>query len=140
MTLDRPDHADARDVAEVVDRWERADLVARRGRDGLRDRMLGGRLDGAGEPEHVAARSAVERRDVGELHPALGDRARLVEDDGRDPARPLEDLRALDEDAELRAAPGADHERGRRREPERAGAGDDEHGDGRRERGGRRRR
>ena len=53
-----------------------------------------------------------------------------------DAARLLEHLRALDEDAELRAAAGADHQRGRRREAERARAGDDQHGDG----GGERRR
>ena len=50
--------------------------------------------------------------------------------------RALEDLGALDEDSELRATAGADHERSRRREPERAGARDDEHGDRRREGGG----
>ena len=49
---------------------------------------------------------------------------------GVDAARGLEDLRALDQQAELRAAAGADHQRGRRREPERARAGDDQHGDG----------
>ena len=52
-----------------------------------------------------------------------------------DPARLLEHLGALDQDAELRAAAGADHERGRRRQAERARAGDDQHGDGGRERG-----
>ncbi len=52
------------------------------------------------------------------------------------PARLLEDLRPLDQDAELRAAARADHERGRRREAERAGARDDQHRDGRGERGG----
>ena len=50
-----------------------------------------------------------------------------------DPPRLLEHLRALDEDAELRAAAGSDHQRRRRREPHRARAGDDQDGDGGRE-------
>ena len=56
-----------------------------------------------------APRRAVERADLGERHPPLGDGARLVEHDRRDPPRPLEHLGALDEDPELRAAPGSDH-------------------------------
>ena len=48
----------------------------------------------------------------------------------------LQDLGALDQDAQLGAAAGADHEGGGRGEPERAGAGDDEDGDGRGERCG----
>ena len=40
-----------------------------------------------------------------------------------------EHLGALDQDAELRAAAGADHQRRRRGQPERARAGDDQHGD-----------
>ena len=43
--------------------------------------------------------------------------------------RRFEDLRALDQQPELRAAAGSDHRRGRGREPERARAGDDQHGD-----------
>ena len=63
-----------------------------------------------------------------QAQPAGGDRAGLVEHDGVDPAGALEHLRALDEDAELGAAAGADQQRGRRGQAERAGAGDDEHG------------
>ena len=103
--------------------------------DRPRDRMLARGLDRAGEPQHLRARrrrSSSATSD--ELHPALGDRAGLVEHDRVDAARLLEDLRAADQDAELRAAAGADHQRGRRREPERARAGDDQHGDGGRER------
>ena len=52
--------------------------------------------------------------------------------------RRLEHLAALDHDAELRAAAGAHHDRGRRREAERARAGDDQHRDRGGERLGRR--
>ena len=71
---------------------------------------------------------------VGQRHAAGGDRAGLVEHDGVDPARRLEDLRTLDEDAELGAAPRADEQRRRGGESERARAGDDECRDGRGER------
>ena len=137
MSSDRAGHADARDVPEIGDGRKRPDFTLRGRGHGLRDRMLRGGLDGAGEPQDVGARSAVQQRDVRELHAARGHRARLVEDDRRDPPRALEDLRAFDEDPELRAATRADHESRRRGEPERAGARDDEDGDRRRE--GRRR-
>ena len=55
---------------------------------------------------------------------------------GVDPAGGLQDLGALDQDAELGAAAGADHQRGRRGQAQGARAGDDQHGDG----GGERRR
>ena len=42
----------------------------------------------------------------------------------------LERLGVLDQHAGVRAAPGADHDRHRRGQPERARAGDDQHGDG----------
>ena len=59
-----------------------------------------------------------------------GHGAGLVEHDRVDAARGLEDLRALDQQPELGAAAGADEQRGRRGEPERARAGDDQHRDG----------
>ena len=73
---------------------------------------------------------AVGGDDVDERHAAGRHGAGLVEHDRVDRAGGLEDLRALDQQAELRAAAGADEQRGRRGEPERARAGDDQHGDG----------
>ena len=133
VALDAPDDADARPVRERLHGRQRADLGLRRLRDRLRDRMLARVLDGSGQPEHLGAARAVQRPHVDELHAALGHRARLVEDDRADLARLLEHLGPLDEDAELRAAAGAHHERRGRGEPEGAGARDDEHGHGRRE-------
>ena len=72
--------------------------------------------------------------DVDEGHLAGRHGAGLVEHDGVDRAGRLEDLGALDQDAELRAPAGADHQRGRRGQPEGAWAGDDQH----RDRGGER--
>ena len=62
-------------------------------------------LDGAGEPEHLAPRGAVQRLDADEPHPPLCDSAGLVEHDGGGVARLLEHLRPLDQHAELRAGP-----------------------------------
>ena len=135
MAFDRADDADAGHVSKRRHRRKLSDLAARCGGDRLRDRVLRRRFHGSRVPQDLGAARAVEEGDVRQLHPTLGDRSRLVEDDGGDALRALEDLGALDQDPELRAASGADHERGRRREPERARARDDQHGDGRREGG-----
>jgi hypothetical protein len=65
---------------------------------------------------------------------ACGDRAGLVEHDGVDAVGGFEHFRALDQDAELGAAAGADQQRGRRGQAQSAGAGDDQDGDRRGER------
>ncbi|KJL42767.1 hypothetical protein RR49_00237 [Microbacterium ginsengisoli] len=67
-------------------------------------------------------------------HGAGGDGAGLVQHDGVDAAGLLQHLGSADQDAQLRAPPGADKQRGRRRQPERARARDDQ----RRHRGGER--
>ena len=61
---------------------------------------------------------------------AFGQRAGLVDDQRLQPPRLLQRRRVADDDAGLRAAPGADHDRGRRGEAQRARAGDDQHGHG----------
>ena len=78
---------------------------------------------------------AGRREHVDQPHPAGGDGAGLVQHDGVDPPGGFQHLRALDQDPELRAAAGADQQRGRGGQPQRAGAGDDQH----RDRGGERR-
>jgi len=92
--------------------------------------VLRERLHGAGHGEHLGGGAAARDHDVHEGHPALGDGAGLVEHHGVHAPRGLEDLRALDQDAELRAAASSDQQRRRRREAQRARAGDDQHGDG----------
>ena len=91
--------------------------------------MLRRSFDGARQRQHFGAVAPSSARHVRELHVPLGDGSGLVEYDRRDPARPLEDLGALDQNAELGAATGADHERGGRRQTERARARDDQHRD-----------
>ncbi len=110
-------------------------------RDGARDRVLGRLLQRPDEAEQLLLVDPGRGRDGVDGHLAGGDGAGLVEHDRVDAAGGLEDLRALDEDAELGAPAGADHQRGRRREPEGARAGDDQHrhrgGEGRRRPGAR---
>ena len=91
--------------------------------------MLAVGLDRAGTAQQLGLAHPGRRDDVGEGHPALGYRAGLVEHQGGDPAAALQHLDALDQHAELRAPPGADHDRHRCRQPERARAGDDQHRD-----------
>jgi hypothetical protein len=60
---------------------------------------------------------------VDQAHPAGRDRAGSVEHDCVDAPGGLQYLGALNEDAELGAAAGTDHERGRRRQADSARAG-----------------
>ena len=84
--LDGPGHADDRARCGSRRRPAARPPLPRSARNRLRDRMLRGRLDGAGQPQDIRARRAVQQRHVGQLHTALGDRAGLVEDDRRRPA------------------------------------------------------
>ena len=93
VPVDDAGDADARLVAKALDGGQVAELLARPSRDGLCDRMLGGGLDGAGEPQHVRARRTVLERDLGQLHLPFGDGAGLVEHDRVHAPRLLEDLR-----------------------------------------------
>ena len=126
MALHHSGDPDAGLVAEARDGRQLPDLLVRRADDRARDRMLGGRLHRSGKPEHLVPPGAVQQRDPGELEPPLGDGAGLVEHDGVDPAGLLEHLGPADQDPQLRPPPRSDHERHRRGQAERAGAGDDE--------------
>ena len=114
-------------AAEALDRREPTTRCGG-ARDRLSDGMLGAGFHRADDPQCLVARHA-GRHHVDERHRPGRDRARLVEDDRVDGARGLQDLRALDEDAELRASPGPREERRRCREAERARTGDDQHRD-----------
>ena len=105
-----PCDAEPLEVGEVLDRRQRADPVARAvgdrpGRSGARRRPRARRR--AAAPRRRPRRRPATTSTQG--HPAGGDGAGLVEHDGVDPAGGLEHLGALDQDAELGAAAGADH-------------------------------
>src|SRR6185295_17381455 len=129
-SFDEPVDTDAGNVAKAGDAWELDSLVPRRVDDRARDWMLARQLDCPGKAQRLRARRAVQRRNAHHFHAPFGNGPRLVEDDGPDPPRLLEHLGTPDQNAELRPAPGADHERRRRRETKRARAGDDQYGDG----------
>ena len=90
--------------------------------------MLAERLDRGGPAQKVvlAARDRLHRDDLG---PALGQRAGLVDDQRVDGLEALQRLGVPDEHAEAGGAADADHDRHRRRQAERARAGDDQHSD-----------
>ena len=60
--------------------------------------MLARGLDRTGKTQDFADLGPVQRLDRDQLHLALGDRAGLVEDDGVNPARLLENLGPFDDD------------------------------------------
>ncbi len=101
--------------------------------DRLRHRMLRAGFDPGCQAQQLARRRAADRGRGDDPHPAGGHGAGLVQHDRVDAARRLEHLRPADQDAQLRTATGAHHERGGGRESEGAGAGDDERRDGGRE-------
>ena len=122
--------AEALAVGEALGRRQRAELGAGRRGDRAGDRVLGAVLQRAREAQGL--RRGRRRRPATTSTSAIapvGDGAGLVEHDGVDAARRLEHLGAADEDPELGAAAGADQQRRRRGEAERAGAGDDQHRD-----------
>jgi len=86
------------------------------------DRVLGGVLERRAEPAHLGV---ADHLDQG--HPAGSEGAGVVEHDRVDLPGRLEHLGALDGDAQLRAAAGADQQCGGRGQAERARAGDDQH-------------
>ena len=135
VAVDDAPHAEAGYVREVLRHGQRAEPRQRALGDGTGDRVLGGVLQRARQPQDFGLVGAVGGVHGEQGHPAGGDGAGLVEDDGVDLAGGLQDLRALDQDAQLGAAPGADQQRGRRGQAQGAGAGDDQYGDGGGERG-----
>ena len=98
-----------------------------------RQRMLARALDAGGKAQHLVLVEAVRRRrSATTFGLAFGQRAGLVDHQRVDLLHALQRLGVLDQHAGLRAAADADHDRHRRREPERAGAGDDQHASPRR--------
>lgn len=100
------------EVGKAVDGREWADAFGGGSGDRLGDWVFGRLLEGAGEAEDLVDVLAVGGYDVEERHVAGGHGAGLVGHDRVDRAGGSEDPWSLDDDAELGAAAGADHERG----------------------------
>ncbi len=98
-----------------------------RAHDRLGNRVFRLRLDGGHDAQHLGLVQAPAPPEIGHLRPPGGQRAGLVE--GHDPrlAQHLQRIALAKQHAHFGRPPGADHDRGRRRQPHRAGAGDDQH-------------
>jgi hypothetical protein len=96
--------------------------------DGPCQRVLAALLHGGGELQHVVFGKIAVGGQLRQSGPALGERARLVDDDRVDLLHDLEHLCALDEHAVFGAAADAHHDRHRRGQPERARASHDQDG------------
>ena len=91
--------------------------------------MFAGGFGRGAELQHVSLAEARRGDNFDHIRLPLRDGAGLVEQDGRQGAGAFEGFAAAEEDAGFGAASAADHDGGRRRQPEGAGAGDHEHGD-----------
>ena len=124
-------------AGEPGDRGQAAPSRSRRARGDRRgDRVLGGVLHRAGQPQQLAGvcRRAPATTSTRLIRPVVTVPV-LSSTTVSIGAGGLQHLRALDQDAELGAPAGADQQRGRRGQAQRARAGDDQH----RHRGGERR-
>ena len=106
-----------------------ATIVARPRRTACAKRMRRSLLERRRDAQEPLARYAFNGHHVGHRGLALGQRAGLVDDQCAQAPGVLERGRVADQHARLRATSGADHDRGRRGQPERAGTGDDQHRD-----------
>ena len=127
LALDHADHALAGRRIETAHGGE-FDLALGRGLDDRRrQRMRAAALDAGGKAQHLRVVEAGQRDDRHHLRLAFGERAGLVHHQRVDLFHPLQRLGILDQHAGLGAAADADHDRHRRGETQRAGAGDDQH-------------
>ena len=124
---DRAAHAAAERVGKVLRlRQRRVGLLCIR-RDGARQRVIRALLERGGEPHERLRLHGAARADVRERGRAVRERAGLVKDDTVGLVSVFKLRAALEEDAVLRRAAGADHEPRRRGEAERARARDRQH-------------
>ena len=96
--------------------------------DGKCQRVIGTLLHGGGQKEQFLLLHAGSGADLRHLRAALRDSAGLVEHNGVHAVDRLQAFRCLEEDAVFSALSRADHDSCRRGKAERAGAGDDKHG------------
>ena len=109
--------------------WNQLQPVRLRGLDNRRcHRMLAAALQAGGHAHDALFGLSCDGDDRHQLRLALRQRASLVQHDGIDLLERLQRLGVLDQDARARAASCADHDRHRRRQAERTGTSDDQHG------------
>lgn len=86
-------------------------------------------LEGGGDGECLLRAGRRHGRDTDDLSRSLGEGAGLVEDDGVCFREALDDTTTSNQDSEGRGSPASDHHRHRRREPHRAGTGNEDDGE-----------
>ncbi len=123
------------EIRHVRHRRQVTEAFPRGAGDRLANRMAGGVLDRADQPQHLVGVSAGRNNKIDKAHPPSRHRPCLVEHDGVNPPGRFQHLRPLDQDAELRAPAAADQQGGGGGEAERTRAGDDQDRDSGRERG-----
>ena len=126
---------DRADDTLAGDRFERGDGGKRRALPfgGAHDcggqRVFTRTLQGGGQTEQVELCDRIEGFDGDDFRFALGQRARLVDNERVDFLEAFQRFGVFDQHARLGAATDAHHDRHRRRETQCARAGDDQHGD-----------
>ena len=127
--LHAADQPVSRLLGELFDLEQPHRLLGGRLHDGRGQRMLRIAFEAGGHRQKIRPAPAVERDDIDELGRAVGERAGLVEDRGAAGVEPLENRRVADHDPTLRRQRHGADDRHRDRDQQRAGGGDDEHGE-----------
>ena len=128
LTVDEGADAFAGGLLEVDHLGQRHTGLLGQGRDGTGRGVVGKLLGAGGTPQQFGRSDPVEGVEAADGQTTGGQRAGLVEDEGRDARGGLEVTDVLDEDAQTGgSAQGGDH-RGRRGQDERARAGHDQDG------------
>ena len=99
-------------------------------------RMLAVFFQRGGQAQQLLTAGAVQRNHIRDRRLSFRDGSGFVQRDHLRPARSLQSGGSLVQDAVLRPDAAADHDGHRRREPQRAGAADHQHGNGPRDRKG----
>jgi len=128
-SIDPAEDAAAGDGPEVLELAELQDAVLGSSHNRGGERVFTGALDRGRESQQLVFGHTDGRDHRGQPGLAFGERAGLVHHEGVDALQHLEGLGVLDQNACPRAATGADHDRHRRCESQRARTGDDQHGD-----------
>ncbi len=127
-SLDAARHALTRERLEILTAGQFHAALDRAANHGRRQRMLAAALQARGQSQQFGFAETGRRLDDDESRLALRQRAGLVHDQRVGPVQHLQRLGVADEHARLGAAAGADHDRHRRRQAQRTGTGDDQHG------------
>src|SRR5918995_344664 len=127
LALDAGADATTRDGLERIGLGEREPAISTSASyDGLTQGVFAAAFGGGDEPQEFLLADPVRDDHVGQLGPAPGEGAGLVQYHRVELVGALEGLPALDQYPRLSALAGAYHDRGRGREPHRARAGDDQ--------------